>query len=126
MIAVGLLSGVTLGLCAAPLWMMLQLPTRVNDILKINSMRLSAVALAIGSVLGSLTFSVYFPAFMGMLVLLVSGIFVGMLAAALVEALEVIPVLFDRLTITADMRYAALAMAIGKTIGALIAGLLGV
>ena len=125
-VAVGSLSGVTLGLCAAPLWMMLQLPTRVNDILKINSMRMSAVSLAIGSVLGSLTFSVYFPAFMGMLVLLVSGIFVGMLAAALVEALEVIPVLFDRLTITADMRYAALAMAIGKTIGALIAGLLGV
>ena len=121
----GLAGGVTLGLCAAPLWMMLQFPMRLNDILHAGSMRMCAYALAFGAMLGAFPFSVYFPSFAGILVLLIGGVFVGMLAAALVEAVEVIPILFDRLTITADMRYAALALALGKALGAVIAGLIG-
>jgi hypothetical protein len=57
---------------------------------------------------------------------LISGIFVGMLASALTEVLNVIPALFDRLRITTDMRLAAWALCLGKALGALIAGLMEV
>ena len=45
-------------------------------------------------------------------------------ALALAEAVEVIPVFFDRLSITADMRYAAAALALGKTAGVIVYGLM--
>lgn len=124
-VIIGLFSGASLGLCVAPLWMMLQFPTRVFDIFRAGSMRMYAFALTIGAVIGAFPLCVYFPSFAGILVLLLGGGFVGMLAAALAEALEVIPVLFDRLSVTADMRYAALALAIGKALGAYCAGLIG-
>lgn len=124
-ITFGLISGTTLGLCAAPLWMMLQLPMRVTDIFDSGNMRIAATALLIGATIGALGISGFLPLIFGVLAMLLGGIFVGMLASALVEAVEVIPVLFDRLSITTDMRYAALALAIGKGIGAFIGGLLG-
>lgn len=122
----GLAAGVTLGLCAAPLWMMLQLPMRVTDILGAKGdMRLCALALSVGSALGALSPAGCLPFFLGVAAMALGGVFVGMLAAALTEAVEVIPILFDRLSVTADMRYAACAMALGKTLGAVIAGLIG-
>ncbi|MBQ4075716.1 MAG: stage V sporulation protein AB [Clostridia bacterium] len=124
-IAFGLASGATLGLCAAPLWMMLQLPMRVTDIFDCGNMRIAAFALLIGATIGALGISGFLPLIFGVFSMLLGGIFVGMLASALVEAVEVIPVLFDRLSITTDMRYAAAALAIGKGIGALIGGLMG-
>lgn len=122
----GLAGGVTLGLCAAPLWMMLQLPMRVTDALDAGNMHLCALALTLGAVLGALSPIGILPEAFGALAVLVGGIYVGMLAAALVEAVEVIPVLFDRLHVTTDMRYAAGALALGKALGALIAGLMEV
>lgn len=124
-IILGLISGGTLGLCAAPLWMMLQLPMRVSDIFDTGNMPMTACALVAGATLGALGLSGFLPALFGVLALGLGGLFVGMLASALVEAVEVIPVLFDRLSITADMRYAAAALAIGKAIGAVIAGVMG-
>lgn len=121
----GLVSGATLGLCAAPLWMMLQLPMRITDIFDSGNMRLAAIALLCGATLGALELSGFLPQFFGVSAIFLGGIFVGMLASALVEAVEVIPVLFDRLSVTADMRYAAIALAIGKGLGAFIAGLMG-
>ena len=58
------------------------------------------------------------------LTLALGGLFVGMLASGLAEAVEVVPVFFDRLSVTADMRYAAAAMAIGKTAGVILFGLM--
>lgn len=122
----GLMGGATLGMCVAPLWMMLQLPMRVSDIFDGGSMRLFAVALAAGATVGTLHGHGMLPDFLGPAAMLLGGMFVGMFAAALEEAVEVVPVLFDRLSITVDMRFAAAAMAIGKTIGAIAAGLMGV
>jgi len=122
----GLIGGGTLGLCAAPLWMMLQLPMRITDIFDNGNMRFAAWALLCGATLGALGISGVLPLVFGVLAMGLGGIFVGMLAAALVEAVEVIPVLFDRLSITTDMRCAAIALAIGKAVGAFIAGLMGV
>ena len=124
-VLIGLLGGGTLGLCVAPLWMMLELPMRVVDVCDAGSMRMSAAALALGATAGSLGASGCLPLAAGTMAMAIGGIFVGMLASALVEVLEVIPGLFDRLSITADMRFAAAAMAIGKTAGAVIAGLMG-
>ena len=121
----GLICGGTLGLCAAPLWMMLQLPMRVTDILDSGNMRIAAIALLCGATVGALGLSGFLPLIFGIFAMLLGGVFVGMLAAALVEAVEVIPVLFDRLSITTDMRYAAAALAIGKALGALLAGWMG-
>ncbi len=120
----GLFGGATLGVCMAPLWMMLQLPMRTADIFDGGTMRQCAVALSIGATLGTLHMEGMLPDAFGILSMLFSGAFVGMFAAALEEAVEVVPVLFDRLSITADMRYAAAAMALGKTLGALAAGIL--
>ena len=125
-VVIGLMGGATLGLCVAPLWMMLQIPMRISDIFEGSTdMRLYALALVIGSTFGTLRFSGFLPDAFAVTVMALGGMFVGMLASALTEALEVIPSLFDRLSITADMRYAAAAMAIGKTAGAIIAGLMG-
>ena len=122
---IGLFSGVTLGLSVAPLWMMLQLPMRITEIFDAGTLRQSAFALIFGAFLGALSPSGFLPFFVGLIALLIGGVFVGMLSAALVEAVEVIPVLFDRLSITSDMRFAALALAIGKTAGALLLAVMG-
>ena len=53
----GLLGGATLGLCVAPVWLMLQLPIRAADTLGASGrMRLyaAALALAIGKTAGAL------------------------------------------------------------------------
>lgn len=125
-IAFGFLGGATLGMCMAPLWMMLQLPMRTADIFRCGSMRLYAAALAMGACIGTLQGAGFLPDLFGIAAMFFGGMFVGMFAAALEEAVEVVPVLFDRLSITADMRYAAAAMAFGKTIGAVCAGMMGV
>ena len=122
----GLFSGCVLGMCMAPLWMTLQLPMRASDIFDAGSMPLCAAALALGAMLGSLRLSGFLPDAAGVFAMLMGGMFVGMFAASLEEAVEVVPVMFDRLSISADMRYAAAAMAIGKTLGALTAGMMGV
>lgn len=121
-ICMGLFFGVTLGLSAAPLWMMLQLPIRACEIAKTAyNMRHSAWALALGAALGALSPTVFLPDIFGILVMLFGGAFTGMIAAALVETVEVIPVLYDRLSISVNMRTAALALSIGKGIGAFLA-----
>ena len=127
MIAVlmGLIGGLTVGVCAAPLWMMLQLPMRLTDIFGVKAnMRLCAAALAIGSALGTVHAAGFLPDFFGMAALALGGFFVGMLGSALAEAVEVVPVFYDRLSITADMRYAAAALALGKTAGVILYGLM--
>ena len=51
----GALGGVTVGVCAAPLWMMLQLPMRLTDVLSVQAdMRMCGFALAIGAAVGTL------------------------------------------------------------------------
>lgn len=125
-ILIGLAGGITLGLSAAPLWMMLQLPVRILDMARGKNIRMLALALAVGAVLGSLHLHGFLWPLFGIIAMLMGGVFVGMLSSALIEAVEVVPILFDRLSITADMRFAAAALAIGKMLGAILAGILEV
>ncbi len=120
----GAMGGVTVGVCAAPLWMMLQLPMRLTDVLDAKTdMRLCGCALAIGATIGTLHIAGFLPLVFGILVMALGGFFVGMLASALAEAVEVVPVFFDRLSIAVDMRFAAAALAIGKTLGVILAAM---
>ena len=122
-VLLGLMGGLTVGVCAAPLWMMLQLPMRLTDILGVKAnMRLCAAALALGSAVGALHASGFLPEIAGMGAMVLGGMFVGMLASSLAEAVEVVPALFDRLSISADMRIAAAALAVGKTAGVILSG----
>lgn len=124
-VLLGLMSGITVGICAAPLWMMLQLPMRLTDILNIKpDMRFCGVALAVGATVGTIHVSGFLPDFFGIAAMAMGGLFVGMLASALAEAVEVVPVFFDRLSINTDMRLAAAAMAIGKTAGVILFGIM--
>ena len=124
-VLLGLMGGLTVGVCAAPLWMMLQLPMRLTDILGVKAnMRMCAAALAAGAALGTVHAAGFLPDFVGMAAMALGGFFVGMLGSALAEAVEVVPVFFDRLSITADMRYAAAALALGKTAGVIVYGLM--
>ena len=120
----GAMGGVTVGVCAAPLWMMLQIPMRLTDVLDAKTdMRLCGCALAIGATIGTLHIAGFLPLMFGILVMALGGFFVGMLASALAEAVEVVPVFFDRLSIAVDMRFAAAALAIGKTLGVILAAM---
>ena len=124
-ICLGALGGVTVGICAAPLWMMLQLPMRLTDILSVKAdMRLCGIALALGAALGTVHTAGFLPDALGVVAMGLGGLFVGMLASALAEAVEVVPVFFDRLSIAVDMRFAAAALAIGKTAGVILAALM--
>lgn len=118
---IGLFYGCVLGLCVAPLWMMLQLPIRIGEIAGIENNRLCGWALAAGASLAALCPMGFFPDMLGYMALGFAGVFTGMIAAALVEAVEVIPVLFDRLSISTDFRFAAFALALGKGTGAILA-----
>ena len=121
----GLMGGLTVGVCAAPIWMMLELPMRLTDILGVRvPMRLCALALALGAALGTFHAAGFLPILLGMAAMALGGLFVGMLGSALAEAVEVVPVFFDRFSITADMRWAAAALAVGKTAGVILFGLM--
>ena len=104
---------------------MLSLPMRITDIVHGGSMKMCALALTAGAAFAGMA-PIHFHGGMALAVigLLFAGIFVGMLASALTEALEVIPVLYERLQIASDLRYAAVALMLGKGIGALCASLL--
>lgn len=122
-IAMGLFFGATLGICVAPLWMMLSLPMRVTDVMDAGTMPMCAWALTLGAILAALEpISLHLGVIAGLFGQLAGGIFVGMLASALTEALEVIPALYNRLHISKSMRGAALALMLGKSCGALLAG----
>ena len=124
-VLLGLIGGLTVGVCAAPLWLMLQLPMRLTDVLGVKAnMRLCAAALAVGSALGTVHVTGFLPDFLAMGAMVLGGMFVGMLCSALAEAVEVVPVFFDRLSVTTDMRYAAAALALGKTVGVILYGLM--
>lgn len=125
--AQGLLTGAVLGLCVAPLWTALKLPMRVCDLLDAGTPRLCALALTLGAMLGTASLYLALPmgdAF-GVLSIFAGGVFVGMLASALAEVLNVVPALFDRLSITTDMRVAGWALTLGKMLGAALITTLG-
>jgi stage V sporulation protein AB len=61
----------------------------------------------------------YLPAFVAAIVGFTSGIFIGMLAAALTEVLNVLPILAKRIGIAERMIILLMAIVLGKVFGSL-------
>ena len=127
-ILVGLVAGMTMSVAVSCVWAVLLLPARVQDVLQAGSPRLFGYAFLIGMVataLGNGTgFTLRLPQALGSAGLLLGGAFVGMLASALSEILEVVPVLLRRCRITDESKGVRWVMLIGKVLGAVLGCLL--
>ncbi len=127
-IFLGAMTGATVGLCTCAFWLALNIPLRVQAIFDAGTPKVWAAAITVGLLLAGLrngtSFSLNLPEWVGVLVMLTGGVFVGMLASALAEALDVLPSIWRRLHIASNIRYATVAMMLGKTLGTILAALL--
>ena len=126
-ILAGLLAGASTAVAASCVWGVLLIPARVQDRLQAASPRALTWAICLGMAFSAchdmLGFTLALPAFFGMLGLLLGGMFVGMLAAALEEILEVAPVLMRRFRLGNVSTGVRFVMMLGKGLGAILAAL---
>lgn len=124
---IGLISGATMSVAVSTVWCVLMIPARVQDRLQGASSCSLTWAICIGMVFSAagnaLGFSLPLPAWAGAAGLLAGGMFVGMLASALGEILEVVPVLMRRFRLGSNSVGFRWVMMIGKGLGAVIAAL---
>ena len=122
-----LLSGAATAVAASCAWSVLLIPARVQDRLQAASPRILTWAMCLGMALSAfhdmLEFSLHLPRILGAAGILLSGMFVGMLAAALEEILEVAPVLMRRFRLGDVSTGVRFVMCIGKGVGAVLAAL---
>lgn len=126
-ILIGLLTGAAMSVAVSCVWGVLLIPARVQDRLQGASPRLLTWAICVGLMLSTLNnalgFTLLLPAWCGSLGLLLGGMFVGMLASALEEILEVAPVLMRRFRLGDVSTGVRWVMMIGKGLGAVLAAL---
>lgn len=126
-ILAGLLAGASTAVAASCVWGVLLIPARVQDRLQAASPRILTWAICLGLMLSAchdmLGFSFSLPEGFGVLGLLLGGMFVGMLAAALEEILEVAPVLMRRFRLGDVSTGVRFVMMLGKGLGAVLAAL---
>ena len=126
-IIAGPLAGATTAVCASCVWGVLLIPARVQDRLQAASPRILTWAICLGLMLATfhdmLGFCLPLPAFFGAAGILLGGMFVGMLSAALEEILEVAPVLMRRFRLGDVSTGVRFVMMIGKGLGAILAAL---
>lgn len=126
-ILIGLMSGAAMSVAVSCVWCVLLIPARIQDRLQGASPCLLTWAICAGlifsTVNNALGFTLPLPLWCGSAGLLLGGMFVGMLASALGEILEVVPVLMRRFRlgdVSAGMRF---TMLLGKGLGAILAAL---
>jgi stage V sporulation protein AB len=73
----------------------------------------------VGTVFGLQNIYLGLPKFFVMIIGLFHGIFVGMLAAALYEAINVLPLIFKRIHLDDRLLYLLAALVLGKILGSL-------
>ena len=124
-ILIGLTTGATMAVAVSCVWVVLQLPARIQDMLQASSPKMLTWAMGLGLLLAALNnalgLRLPLPGWLGGLMLIPCGMFVGMLASALGEILEVAPVMMRRMRlgdVSAGVRWALL---IGKGLGAVLA-----
>lgn len=126
-ILAGVLAGASTAVAASCVWGVLLIPARVQDRLQAASPRILTWAICLGLMLSAchdmLGFSFDLPEVFGVLGLLLGGMFVGMLAAALEEILEVAPVLMRRFRLGDVSTGVRFVMMLGKGLGAVLAAL---
>ena len=126
-ILIGLMSGAAMSVAVSCVWCVLLIPARIQDRLQGASPCLLTWAICTGLLFSTLNnalgFTLSLPPWCGSAGLLLGGMFVGMLASALGEILEVVPVLMRRFRlgdVSAGMRF---TMLLGKGLGAILASL---
>ncbi len=126
-IFIALLCGAAAAIAASCVWGVLLIPARIQDRLQAASPRSLTWAICLGVVFSAchdmLGFTLRLPEVFGALGLLLGGMFVGMLAAALEEILEVAPVLMRRFRLGDVSTGVRFVMMLGKGLGAVLAAL---
>lgn len=127
-ILLGVCTGAAMAVAISCAWGVLHLPARLQDQLRAGSPRAFAWVILLGMTLSALRagtgFSLHLPACCAVPVFLAGGMFVGMLASALEEVLEVAPVMMRRFRlgdVSAAMRFTLL---VAKGLGAVVACLI--
>lgn len=127
-ILLGLCTGATMSVAVSCAWCVLHLPARLQDRLRAGSSRLYVWAIWMGMTLAALRvgagLSLGLPAWCAVPVFLLGGVFVGMLAAALEEILEVAPVLMRRFRLGDVSPGFRFVLLIAKGLGAVAACML--
>ncbi len=126
-VLIGLLTGATMSVAVSCVWCVLLIPARVQDRLQGASPCVLTWAICLGLMLSTLNnalgFTLPLPAWCGSAGLLLGGMFVGMLASALGEILEVAPVLMRRFRLGNVSTGVRWVMMLGKGLGAVLAAL---
>ena len=126
-IAIGLTTGATMSVAVSCVWPVLLIPARVQDRLNAASPRILTWAICTGLMFTTLNnalgLALPLPWWCGCLGLLLSGMFVGMLASALGEILEVVPVLMRRFRLGDVSTGVRFVMMLGKGLGAVLAAM---
>ncbi|MGN0779898.1 MAG: stage V sporulation protein AB [Aristaeellaceae bacterium] len=125
---IGLTTGCTMAVAVSCTWVVLLLPARLQDVFRVSSSRTMTLAMWLGLTLTALgngvDFTLHLPPLLGSAGMLLGGMFVGMLASALGEILEVAPVLMRRFRLGDVSLGIRWMMLLGKGLGAVIATLL--
>lgn len=126
-ILIGLLTGAAVSVSVSCVWGVLLIPARVQDRLQAASPHSLTWAISVGMLLCTfhdmLGFSLHLSDAFGVAGMLLGGMFVGMLSAALEEILEVAPVLMRRFRLGDVSTGVRFVMMIGKAAGAVLAAL---
>ena len=126
-IAIGLLTGSAMSVAVSCVWVVLLIPSRVQDRLQAASPCVLTWAICLGLMFTTLNnalgLSLPLPWWCGCIGLLLGGMFVGMLASALGEILEVAPVLMRRFRLGDVSTGVRFTMMLGKGLGAILAAL---
>ena len=124
---IGLLTGAAMSISVSCVWGVLLIPARIQDRLQAASTRSMTWAICLGLMLSTLHdmlgFTLSLPDMIGCLGLLLGGMFVGMLSAALEEILEVAPVIMRRFRLGDVSTGVRFVMMVGKGLGAILAAL---
>ena len=126
-VLLGLLTGSAMSVAVSCVWGVLLIPARVQDVLRAGTPRLLTWAICLGLIFSALHdmlgFTLPLPIIFGSAALLLAGMFVGMLSAALGEILEVAPVIMRRFRLGDVSTGVRFVMMLGKGLGATLAAL---
>ena len=124
---IGLLTGAAMSISVSCVWGVLLIPARIQDRMQAASPRSMTWAICLGLMLSTLHdmlgFTLSLPDMIGCFGLLLGGMFVGMLSAALEEILEVAPVIMRRFRLGDVSTGVRFVMMVGKGLGAILAAL---
>ena len=126
-ILAGLLAGASTAVAASCVWGVLLIPARVQDVLRAATSRSLTWAICLGLMLSTLHdmlgLTLPLPRIFSSAGILLAGMFVGMLSAALEEILEVAPVIMRRFRLGDVSTGVRFIMMLGKGLGAILAAL---